>query len=52
MFIVVTERAGNDSEGNWANDARERSDTGEMMGGEDERKRSQETLPFEWFLSG
>jgi hypothetical protein len=52
VLIVVIEKAGNDLEGNWTDDAKEPSDTGGDDGGENERKRSEETLLFERFLSG
>jgi hypothetical protein len=45
-LIVVTEKAGNDSEGSCADDVKERSDTGGDNGSENESKRPQETTSF------
>jgi hypothetical protein len=52
MLIVVTEKAENDSEGNWTDNTKEPSDTAGDDGGDNARKTSQERLPFERFLSG
>jgi hypothetical protein len=52
VLRLATEELGGDSERNWIDDAKEPSDTGGDDDGENERKKSEETLPFERLLGG